>query len=289
MKILITGANGSIGSDLVSSFSEKHKVYAIYRSSNKVVKKLKNKNITWIKQDIKSKIKLKSKIDVLIHCAFIHEFSKKKTYKDYVSSNIIGLKNIIEFANKKKIKSFIYLSSVTIYGEIKEDSLTDNNKFINPSILGASKILSEKMIEKQKFNYLNLRLPGVISYLNNDYRRPWLNNIIYNLKIGKKITVFNSNLYFNNIIDTVEIFNFINYVIKNKLKSGTLNLSATKPMQIRKMINFLKEKISSKSKINFNNKKKNHFTISLNKLLKNYNYKTSSTKKILERCIKNYK
>ncbi|MDA9664032.1 SDR family oxidoreductase, partial [Candidatus Pelagibacter sp.] len=201
MKILITGANGSIGSDLVSSFSEKHKVYAIYRSSNKVVKKLKNKNITWIKQDIKSKIKLKSKIDVLIHCAFIHEFSKKKTYKDYVSSNIIGLKNIIEFANKKKIKSFIYLSSVTIYGEIKEDSLTDNNKFINPSILGASKILSEKMIEKQKFNYLNLRLPGVISYLNNDYRRPWLNNIIYNLKIGKKITVFNSNLYFNNIID----------------------------------------------------------------------------------------
>jgi len=59
-------------------------------------------------------------------------------------------------------------------------------------------------------------------------------------------------------------------------------------MQIKKMINFLKDKISSKSKINFSNKKTNHFIISLNKLLKDYDYKTSSTKEILERYIKNY-
>ena len=289
MKILITGANGSVGSDLVNFFSKKHKVYAIYRSSNKIVKIMKNKNIIWIKQDIKNKIKLKSKIDVLIHCAVVHPFSRKENYKDYVSSNVIGLKNIIEFSNSKKIKSFIYLSSVKIYGEIEKNILVDNNKFINPSILGATKILSEKMIEQQKFRYLNLRLPGVISYLNRDYRRPWLNNIIYNLKMDKKIEVFNSNLFFNNIIDTVDIFNFINFALKNKIKSTTLNLSATKPMQIKKMINFLKDRISSKSKINFSNKKTNHYIISLNKLLKDYDYKTSSTKEILERYIKNYK
>ena len=38
MKILITGANGAIGSDLVSFFSKDSIVYAIYRSENFVNK-----------------------------------------------------------------------------------------------------------------------------------------------------------------------------------------------------------------------------------------------------------
>jgi len=222
MKILITGANGIVGSDLVNFFSKENKVYGVYRKLNDTIRKIKNKNIIWIKHDIKKKLNLKSKIDILIHCAVVHPFSKKKNYGDYIDTNIIGLKNIIEFSNKKKIKFFLYLSSVKIYGDIKNKVLKDSNTFSNPSILGATKILSEKMIEEQKFKYLNLRLPGVISYLNRDNRRPWLNNIIYNLKMNKKIDVFNSNLLFNNIIDTVDIYNFINFFLKNKIKSTTL-------------------------------------------------------------------
>ena len=41
-KILITGASGSIGSDLVHFFSKENKVYAIHRSSNKIIKKINN-------------------------------------------------------------------------------------------------------------------------------------------------------------------------------------------------------------------------------------------------------
>ena len=40
------------------------------------------------------------------------------------------------------------------------------------------------------------------------------------------------------------------------------------------------------AKIYFSKKKTAHFTISLNRLLKDYHYKTSSTKETIERCIK---
>ena len=41
--MLITGANGRIGSDLVKFFSNKTKVYALYRNNNKINRNLKIK------------------------------------------------------------------------------------------------------------------------------------------------------------------------------------------------------------------------------------------------------
>ena len=55
MKILITGANGTIGSDLVKFFSKNYKVYGVYRTSNKINKSMKSKNIIWIMHDLKKK------------------------------------------------------------------------------------------------------------------------------------------------------------------------------------------------------------------------------------------
>ena len=45
MNVLITGANGTVGSDLVNFFSKKNKVYAFYRTPNSASKNLKSKNI----------------------------------------------------------------------------------------------------------------------------------------------------------------------------------------------------------------------------------------------------
>ena len=39
--------------------------------------------------------------------------------------------------------------------------ITDENIFINPDILGATKILAEKMIELQKFNYYWCNMPAI--------------------------------------------------------------------------------------------------------------------------------
>ena len=174
MKILISGANGVVGSDLVKLFSKKNKVFALYRSKNFINKELKNKNINWIKHDLNKKLNLDINPKIIIHCAVTHAFSKKNTNKDLINNNLIGLHNVIEFANKKKIRQFYHLSSLNVYGEIKTKLLNESNSFINPDLLGASKILMEKLLENQKFSYLNIRLPGVVGYQLNDPRRPWI-------------------------------------------------------------------------------------------------------------------
>ena len=49
MNILVTGATGSVGYDLVNYLSKNHKIYALYRKTQKT--KIK-KNVIWIKLNL---------------------------------------------------------------------------------------------------------------------------------------------------------------------------------------------------------------------------------------------
>lgn len=286
--MLITGANGVVGSDLVKYFSKRNKVFAVYRSENLINKKLKNKNIKWIKHNLNNKLSFNINPKIVIHCAVTHAFSKKNSNKDLINNNLIGLQNVIEFANEKKVKQFYHLSSLNVYGEIKSKLLKETNSFTNPDLLGASKIIMEKLLENQNFSYLNIRLPGIVGYQINDTRRPWISKITNNLIKNKEIKIFNAYKLFNNIIDTNEIFNLINFLKSKNLNNQTINMSATEPIKIKNMIFFLKNKLNSTSEIIFDKKKNNHFLISTKKIEKNIGFKPSSTKIILQRYIKSF-
>ena len=131
--ILISGANGVVGRDLVEKLSLNNKIFGIYRTKNKAVRKI--KNVAWIKHDLKKKIRLKiqPKPKYIIHCAATHEFSKKKTTNDYFDSNVESLQNIIDFARKNKVKLIINLSTVTVYGDVKKGVLKEDYSPKNPN------------------------------------------------------------------------------------------------------------------------------------------------------------
>ena len=93
LTILITGANGSIGCDLVEKLCLNHKIIALYRTENSFSNNFKSKNVTWIKQDLKKKIECEITPDVIIHGAVTHPFASRKSNVDYIDSNIISLLN----------------------------------------------------------------------------------------------------------------------------------------------------------------------------------------------------
>ena len=68
----------------------------------------------------------------------------------------------------------------------------------------------------------------------------------------------------------------------------TINMSATKPIKVKSVIFFLKNKLNSNSKIIFNKKKSNHFIISTKKIENVLGFKPSSTKIILQRYVENF-
>ena len=284
MNVLISGASGLVGKDLIDPLlKKKHKIFAIYRNQNKRRIKLHHKNLFWKRIDLKNQINLKKKIDIIIHCAVVHDFSKKNKINEYINSNILSLANLIDFGIKSKTKMIINFSSMAVYGKIKVKHLNEDYSPISQNLLGLTKHLSEDFLFMQPINFINLRFPGILCS-DKKNPRPWLQTLINKIKDKQGIKVHNANNYFNNVIDTKEIVRFILLIIKKKKKiRNTFNLSASKPLKLNKIIKIIKTKYQSKSKIKNVSDKSTSFIISIDKIKNKINFHPSSTEKIIER------
>ena len=156
MHIMVAGASGQIGREIVQNLSKSNKIFAIYRKKKNFFD-LKNKNIKWIKFDLSKKIKLRINPKIIINCAATHEFSPKKNLQNYLDSNIISMANLIAFAKEKKVKKIINLSTISVYGAIDVNLLHEDYIPINQNLLGRTKYISEYLLYNQPINFINLR------------------------------------------------------------------------------------------------------------------------------------
>ncbi len=286
MKILITGANGELGSDLTKLLATKgYRVYATYRSTKKE-KLLKSKNLKWFKHDFSLNLFKKKKIDILINCIAAHSYSKKKKISDLVNSNIIALKNIVEYADKNKIKLILNLSTISVYGDIDIKKLNEDYIPKKQNNLGLTKFCGEILLFNGLTNFLNLRLPGVLTTSANQ-SRPWLKTIIAKIKKNKPIKIYNYKKKFNNLIDSYEIFRFVNFLLEKKLFKQsirtTYNLASTKPLPMIKIIELVKKYYLSKSKIMIKKSYMRSYTINTEKIYQKFKFLPSTTENIIKR------
>lgn len=286
MKILITGANGELGSDLVNLMvKKKYKIFANYRNNiNNKFKK--NKNLILIKHDFCKKLLKKPKVDIIINCIAAHRFSKKNKIVDLVNSNIIALKNMIKYAEENKIKLIINLSTISIYGRIDKLNLTEKYIPKDQDNLGLTKFYGEQLLFNSYINFINLRLPGVLTTSKN-YKRPWLKTIIQKIKTNKKISVYNYKNVFNGVIDTYEINKFINHLLEKKLFKkkirNTFNLSAIKPICMMDVVKMIKKYYLSSSKIMVKKKSMNNYIINNKKICRKLKFFPSKTEDTIVR------
>ena len=283
MNILLTGANGFIGSHLYDFLlSKKMNVFTISRSKSK---KLKNNII----QDLKNKISInkKMKFDAIIHCAAISPSSNSnQDFSDFFFNNIIATKNIINFANSKKIKKIIFLSSISIYGKVNKKEISEKTDIINPSNYGISKFVCEKLLidKSNYFKAICIRLPGVIG--KNSVRN-WLTNCLKLAKKNKNIELYNPNFGFNNCVHVKDLSKFIFRLLKIKIYENDVILVGSG--RKIKVINIIKMMISftkSKSIIKIIKNKNNSFSINSNYAIKKYGYYLKTTNNIISNFLK---
>lgn len=163
--ILITGASGLIGSNLVAylDFLNKKeklnlKIIAIHRSSLEKWMPQSAK-ISYIQQDLtkneqvlsnRNKLLRNLKFQYLIHCATYAQPKKFLEYpKETVSLNIDVLFDLLEQSEKNRA-IFLYLSSAEIYGEVDKSHIPTNeayfgnvNTLADRAIYAESKRLAE--------------------------------------------------------------------------------------------------------------------------------------------------
>ena len=157
MNILITGATGFIGKNLVEGLFKEggHTLFCFVRSSQKA-KVLEPYQVKLIYGDITNKTSLDKllnhKIDVIFHTAGYVE-SKDPTLLHRV--NALGSGNICELALKLGVERLIYTSSVAVISGNTKTPLVEDLPFKATTIYGESKIEAEKVILKYREKGLN--------------------------------------------------------------------------------------------------------------------------------------
>ena len=286
LNLLITGANGYIGNDIMHYF-EKNKNYKVIGVVKRKIKNLNKKKTKIIIRNLEKELNINLPIDVIIHCAEKNPFSPSEGYK----KNIIIAKNIINFSLKKKIKKIIFLSSVSVYGKIKSKIIDENTKINKLSSYGKRKIESENILLKKckDFNVIILRLPGIL-VLNTKRKKPLIMSIINKVKSNKKINIYNPEENFNNVLDTLELFEVIKKILNKKIKKNFIyNLSSSKPIKFLHVIDLIIKKMKANPSVKKILNSKKSFIISNKKFSHDYNFVFSTTKKIISRFCKVYK
>jgi len=134
--ILVTGACGTIGSELINQLLNVYKVGELVGLDNNesdlffMEQRYKNyPNANFFLTDVRDKDALSRKclgIDILFHAAaYKHVVLCEKSPFEAVQTNILGVKNIIDAASECKVKKVIFTSS---------------DKAVNPTnVMGTSK------------------------------------------------------------------------------------------------------------------------------------------------------
>jgi nucleoside-diphosphate-sugar epimerase len=171
-KILVTGAIGQIGSELVLTLKQK------YGSENIVASDLRNPNQSGFepfeilnvldKRALENIVK-KHNIDVIYHLAAILSAAGEKNPQLCFDVNMNGLYNVLEVARELGLKQIICPSSIAVFGPETPRQNTPQETIILPkTIYGLTKasgeLLCEYYVAKFGLDIRGIRYPGLISY-----------------------------------------------------------------------------------------------------------------------------
>jgi len=164
---------------------------------------------------------------------YVNHVEKKKTF----SSHYNGSKNLADHFKKKKIKSFVQISSGAEYGNLKSPH-NEKIKCFPASNYGKAKYFATKhllkLFKQNKFPCTILRLYQIFGPKQDQNRfipvviKNSLENKKFNVSSGKQQRDF---LYVDDVVDAV-----IKCLIKKKSRGEIFNVGCGKPFEIKKIL-----------------------------------------------------
>ncbi len=212
MKILVTGANGFIGSRIVENLvSSNYEVNILVRNTSNL--SMLSNVLDKVKifygeiRDKESLIEPVKNSDLIIHCAAVLRCIKSETYYEV---NHKGTKNLIEtvISYTPNLKGIIYLSSQAASGPSENFNFKTIKDISLPvSDYGRSKLLAEQELLKYSDRIKTIILRPAAVY------GPYDKDMFLYFKLAQMgiLPLFNSNFYiqFVYVYDLVEVVNRI--------------------------------------------------------------------------------
>jgi nucleoside-diphosphate-sugar epimerase len=214
--ILITGINGYIGSNLARALLRKgNRVIGFDLAFNNLVDLKDNPSLSCFTADITNDAAVSAAsgdAEIFIHCAaLVHKKSTDLSQQNYFRVNQLGTRNVLRHVNPTRLKRIIFLSTVSVYGNIPPGTEPDENTSPHPDdFYGESKLAAEDEIRvfstKSSVPHTILRLSPVYgrSFLLNIYKRIYLpgHRCFYRIGGGyQKLSLCSVN----NVVDIIEM------------------------------------------------------------------------------------
>lgn len=236
MKILVTGADGFIGSHLCDVLlQENHEITAVSRNFKKLSNSNpKYKNIQLNQIDVTdfsnlSKIITQTKPEIIVHLA--GETSHKQSFENPMYDVDVNAKStlcILETIKKFELNCRFILGSTFIVVGKPETLPVNESSNCNPStIYGINRLASENYCKVYHNVYdidaISFRLTNVFGP-REQYLTPSknaLNYLIYQAYKKKDVTIYDKGNFFRDVIFITDVISAIQIIMKNG-KSGNL-------------------------------------------------------------------
>lgn len=194
--VLVTGATGFIGSFIIHSLMRKNetdslgvKILALVRNANRARAAYgeyeKEGSLSFIEQDVCVPLPTDKRADYIIHCA---SNAAPKEYSLYpvetMKTNFYGTLNLLDYAKAVGAESFLYVSTIEVYGTTHGIDSIDENTYgeIDAMKVRSCYPLSKKGCETLSISYadeygVNVKI-GRLSYIFGPGMKPGDSKIV---------------------------------------------------------------------------------------------------------------
>ena len=268
LNILITGGAGFIGTNLTKALLEKdNKIFCIDNLNDYYSPEIKEKNIEQFKDnsnyqfqkiDIENLDDLKAifaenDFDVIIHLAARAGVRASiENPSNYIQTNIHGTLNLLECIKDKDIKKFIFASSSSVYGNIKETPFKETMDINAPVSPYAATKLSTEAICYTYHHLYKIKMVGLRFFtVYGPHNRPDMAAYKFTDAIINDQTI---EMYGDG--NTSRDYTYVDDIVLGIIKSIDLennfeiiNLGNSSPIKLKDFINTFEEIIGKKATI----------------------------------------
>ena len=247
-RILISGSNGLIGSHLIKKLSESDDVELYLLSRNGISNPNGKSIMVDFSKDWDTSI-LPEGIDIIVHLSQSEKFRDfPKSANDIFYVNTLSTLKLADYAQKNKVKHFIYASSAGIYGNGDLHGFDEDSEIVYKSDLGfylATKHCSEVILENYS-NLLNvIMLRFFFVYGTGQKREMLIPRLVNNVKEGKPITLNSEN---GLVINPTHVSDAVCAILACfKLeKSHKINVAGPETLSLRGIADIIGQKVGKK-------------------------------------------
>ena len=238
-KILVTGANGFIGSRLVQKLIDSNvQVYSIIRNEKNKNLQSKSVHADLVNPDLKLP---DVNFDAVYHLASLTPHEKDKKILEQV--NYQGTKNLFE-AVKNKTKSIVYITGLTVFDS--KYHIIDENTPIDPDTYFTKiRVMAQQYLKEQcKKNGIDFTVAhvGDIVYGDGGF---FMQDMVHRLK-NNRFMIPGNGMYFKNYIHVDDVVGALLAIIEKNKTNQSFIITGSNPASFRDFVNCISAQIGIK-------------------------------------------